>query len=62
MELLAGHDSPDVTNRISKGCFFEKKKQKTFVNPGPWQGGARAESEKVFLLLFIHKKKVFPSR
>jgi hypothetical protein len=60
----------------SKGFFFEKKKQKTFISfgYGRWRrrgtngGGAawlwwsqspRRKINKVFLLLFVHKKKSF---
>ncbi len=47
--------------------FFEKKNQKNFYPLGSATGTARAEAlatprnqEKVFLLLFLQKKKVLP--
>jgi hypothetical protein len=39
-----------------KRFFFEKKKQKTFANWGPWQARANARRTKSFLLLFFKKE------
>jgi len=40
--------------------FFEKKNQKTFINLERCRfHRRRAKVNKVFLLLFVHKKKVF---
>jgi hypothetical protein len=48
-----------------KQFFFEKKNQKTFVNLACACGNARAQApapvKKVFLLLFVHKKKALAS-
>jgi hypothetical protein len=48
-------------SEVSKRFFFEKKNQKTF---GRWAKGfviatTQAPAFKVFLLLFVHKKKCF---
>ncbi len=37
--------------------FFEKKNQKTFLTLGPCVSTAQTKLEKVFLLLFLQKKK-----
>jgi hypothetical protein len=42
--------------------FFEKKNQKTFPTLGSAFPRARAKGGKVFLLLFLQKKKTLPSR
>ncbi len=44
-----------------KRFFFEKKKQKTFVSLAPNVGRIRILRNKVFLLLFLQKKKTLPS-
>jgi len=44
----------------SKNFFFEKKKQKTFVNLGQWTFHERGLKEsKFFLLLFCSQKRRF---
>jgi len=40
--------------------FFEKKNQKTYVTLSHPVATARCESAKVFLLLFLQKKKTLP--
>jgi len=40
-----------------EGFFFGKKKQKTFLGWGRGVCVAGAQIHKVFLLLFVHKKK-----
>ncbi len=42
-----------------KRFFFEKKKQKTFDRLTPPSGERSAQRMKVFLLLFLQKKKCF---
>jgi hypothetical protein len=40
--------------------FFEKKNQKTFIPLGPSRGASERPARiKVFLLLFLQKKKTF---
>jgi hypothetical protein len=56
---------PFMKKRGSKRFFFEKKKQKTFT-PRQFACGAvlatrAVPGQKVFLLLFVHKKKTLPS-
>jgi len=43
--------------RQGKHFFFEKKKQKTFIHLSKPTAIAPAQTDKVFLLLFVHKKK-----
>jgi hypothetical protein len=45
--------------RVSKKFFFEKKNQKTFVNLTLCACKPEVKINKVFLLLFVHKKKAF---
>jgi len=42
-----------------ESIFFEKKKQKTFIHLECADRGRCAPTDKVFLLLFVHKKKTF---
>ena len=57
---------PDCNRRgvgLSRSIFFEKKKQKTFGEldrSAPPQDKAPL-IDKVFLLLFVHKKKILPA-
>jgi hypothetical protein len=44
-----------------KKFFFEKKNQKTFAPLRAVFETPGTETNKVFLLLFVHKKKFFPS-
>jgi len=44
---------------VSKRVFFEKKNQKTFAPLRAVLKRPQTEIPKVFLLLFVHKKKVF---
>ncbi len=41
-----------------KRFFFEKKKQKTFAGLAPTALHIRSLQDKVFLLLFLQKKKI----
>jgi hypothetical protein len=52
-----------VSNQVSKGkkFFFEKKNQKTFAPLRAVLKTPGTETNKVFLLLFVHKKKCFLS-
>ncbi len=43
----------------SKRFFFEKKNQKTFISVIRYRFTHCAKTIKVFLLLFVHKKKSF---
>jgi hypothetical protein len=40
--------------------FFEKKNQKTFIRLRRTQQSSTAQTDEVFLLLFVHKKKTLP--
>jgi hypothetical protein len=45
---------------VRKQAVFEKSAAKTFIHFGPVAvTPARAKANKVFLLLFVHKKKRF---
>ena len=67
MPQCAKQDTPAaigfVRTRIKKGkrFFFEKKNQKTSLTLGHGQDAANAlaQSDRVFLLLFLQKKKCF---
>jgi len=41
--------------------FFEKKNQKTFIRLAPGSLGGTERRMKVFLLLFLQKKKILAS-
>ncbi len=47
--------------KASKRFFFEKKKQKTFASLAPNVAGILILRIKVFLLLFLQKKKILAS-
>jgi hypothetical protein len=42
---------------LRKAFFFEKKKQKTFIRLSE---AVPQQTDEVFLLLFVHKKKTLP--
>jgi hypothetical protein len=48
----------DVGKKVSKRFFFEKKKQKTFINRGRWplHGQSPGIQARSFLLLFFKKE------
>jgi hypothetical protein len=46
---------------LRKQFFFEKKNQKTFYPFAPAPRERRVQTDKVFLLLFVHKKKILIS-
>jgi hypothetical protein len=53
-----------VTAKEESSRFLKKAAQKLFRYAGPWALSApppMTQHNKVFLLLFVHKKKSFPS-
>jgi hypothetical protein len=55
-------EEKEASGSKARVFFFKKKKQKTFSHLGPVgirsaSPGAERGEEKVFLLLFVHKKK-----
>jgi hypothetical protein len=46
------------TEQVSKRFFFEKKNQKTFIRL--LIALSPAQTDEVFLFLFVHKKKTLP--
>jgi len=50
----------DVSGEARKGFFFEKKKQKTFLNWVLGVGAAtNSEDKSFFCFFFVHKKEGF---
>jgi hypothetical protein len=50
-----------VCGEARKQFFFEKKNQKTFDSLVTTRATVGSERKKVFLLLFLQKKKILPS-
>jgi hypothetical protein len=44
-----------------ESSFFEKKEAKKLFSPGAGRPNSRLQTDKVFLLLFVHKKKTLPA-